>query len=365
MTKDISKLIEAVNRVGVQNISLLSRMTGMPTETIRYTVKKRFPKMGLTVKTPVNHSLLGLERHFVTMRLGQGAARSEANIVKGLASEAFLTYACEAPMERRLVAYFSLPVAVVDGFRGFLDTLVKDEVLADYTFERLEWSRHPELKSRFYDFVSGSWSIDWDKIAKGEEAPPAPEEYQEPPAFPDIDRIDTLIIKELEIDSWRNIAEIARKLKMNERTVRWHYRKHVAGTAQSNYVNWMPVAPRDFSKAVCLIHEFRDLSKGSLARLRVLFNKFPFCWFEAGRKDGYYQTNSALPPEYLMESLRFLSRGLEEVVGEWKTWTIDLSTARHHTIPYQNFDEEKGWFFNEEAALKAVAPQKMKVRKIG
>src|SRR5450759_939310 len=33
MGTDLSKLIEAINRVGIQNVSLLSRMTGMPTET--------------------------------------------------------------------------------------------------------------------------------------------------------------------------------------------------------------------------------------------------------------------------------------------------------------------------------------------
>jgi len=362
MKKDISGLIEAVNRVGIQNISLLSRMTGMPTETIRYTVKKRFPRLGLSVRTPVNHALLGLERNFITLRLAPGAALSEETIVKGLSSEGFLTYVWRAPIEQRLVAYFSVPVGVSDDFLAFLDTLVQEQVLTDYTCERLEWSRHPELKSKYYSFSTGKWSIDWEKIGKGGETPPNIEEYQEPAVKPDIDHTDTLIIKELEIDSWRNIAEIARKLKLNERTVRWHYKKHVSGTAQSNYVNWIPVTPRDFRKAVCLVHEFRGVSSSTLSKLRVVFNSFPFCWFEAGRKDGYYQVNSALPPEYLMESLRFLNASLEGIAENWKTWTVDLATVHHHTIPYQNYDDETGWSFNREAALKAVLPQKMKIK---
>ena len=47
LTTDVSKLVEAIDSVGIQNVSLLSRMTGMPTETVRYTMKKRFPSMGL------------------------------------------------------------------------------------------------------------------------------------------------------------------------------------------------------------------------------------------------------------------------------------------------------------------------------
>src|SRR5205807_523241 len=89
LTRDLTKLIEAVNRVGIQNISLLSRMTGMPTETIRYTMKKRFPKMGLKVGSPLNHSALGLERYFVSMRMTQTAAQSESSILKALSSNAF------------------------------------------------------------------------------------------------------------------------------------------------------------------------------------------------------------------------------------------------------------------------------------
>lgn len=361
MTRDISRLIEAVNRVGVQNISLLSRMTGMPTETIRYTMRRRFPKLGLTVEMPVNHSALGLERNFVTMRLAEGAKAFDKALVKALAEKAFLTYACNAPIERRLVTYFSVPVSLTDEFHAFLDATASSGVLADYSVERLEWSRHPELRSKDYNFATGQWSVDWDKVGKDGEAPPAYEDLGEPSPSPEIDYTDLLIIKELQLDSWRNIAEIARKLKLNERTVRWHYKKHVAAMAGSNYVNWVPVTPREFKRAVGLVHEFKGVSKRSLARLRVLFNNFPFCWFEAGRSDGYYQVSSAMPAGYLMESLRFLNARLDEVAGDWKMWTVDLSTAHPHTIPYQNFDESKGWFFDKEMALKAVVPQALKI----
>jgi len=362
LTRDVSKLIEAINRVGIQNVSLLSRMTGMPTETVRYTIKKRFPKMGLKIRTPLNYSVLGLERYFVSMRLTQGAERSESAILKGLSSNAFLTYSCKAAVEDRHLAFFSVPVSVADEFHGFLRRLVKEDVLVDYDTERLEWSRHLELKRRYYDFATGGWSINWDKIKRSGETPPAPPRNEEPSASPEIDAMDTLIIKELELDSWRNVAEIARKLRLNERTVRWHYRKHVADIALSNHVNWTSVTPKEFTEAVGLVQEFNSVSKKTLAKLRYLFNNFPFSWFEGGRGDGYYQVHSALPAGYLMGSLRFLNTSLREIVESWKTWTIDLSTTRWYTIPYENFDDKKGWFFNRKAGLEAVLPQKMRMR---
>jgi len=362
MPTDLTKLIEAINRVGIQNVSLLSRMTGMPTETIRYTMKKRFPNMGLKVRTPLNHSALGLERYFITFQLSKSAATSSATILEALSSSAFMNYRCLAPIERRMLTYFSVPAVVAEKFRSFLDTLVSEDVLVDYTCERLEWSRHPELKSKYYDFSRGEWSVDWQKVKKAGEVPPAPNESREPSISPEIDFTDTLIIKELEIDSWRNIAEIARKLKMNERTVRWHYRKHVADIAQSSFVNWIPVHPKDFTKSVGLVYEFTGVSKQKIAKLRSIFNNFPFAWYEAGRWDGYYQVNSALPAEFFMESLRYLNAGLGDIVENWKSWTVDLSSAVAYTIQYMNFDQKNGWFFDEDVALRAVLPQKMKIK---
>jgi len=365
LPSDLSKLIEAINRVGIQNVSLLSRMTGMPTETIRYTMKKRFPNLGLNVRTPLNHSAVGLERYFVKISMTEGGESSLPSVLKGLSSRAFLTYWCEAPLERKYLSFFSVPVSLVDEFRGFMKGLVKEGLVADYSSERIEWSRHPELKSRYYDFGTGEWSVNFDRIKKAGEVPPAPARTEEPSASPEIDVIDTLIIKELELDSWRNIAEIARKLKLNERTVRWHYRKHVADIAQSSYVNWKPVTHKEYGKAVGLIHEFNDLSNETLAKVRFIFNNFPFSWFEGGRKDGYYQVQSAIPGEFFMESLRFLNASLGEFVSDWKAWTIDVSSTLWYTLPYENFDKEKGWFFDLETALEAVLPQKMKIKQRG
>ena len=54
---------------------------------------------------------------------------------------------------------------------------------------------------------------------------------------------------------------------------------------------------------------------------------------------------------------------MDETVQSWKAWMVDLSTTFWYTIPYENFDSKKGWFFDKEAALEAVLPQKMKIRK--
>jgi len=52
---------------------------------------------------------------------------------------------------------------------------------------------------------------------------------------------------------------------------------------------------------------------------------------------------------------------LAEIADSWKVWTTDLSTSLWYTIPYENYDEEKGWFFNQAAAVEAIVPAKLRV----
>ena len=44
------KLLETIKQVGVQNYSLLSRLTGINAETIRYKVNRHLTKLGLIVQ---------------------------------------------------------------------------------------------------------------------------------------------------------------------------------------------------------------------------------------------------------------------------------------------------------------------------
>ncbi len=354
MGSDISKLVEAINRVGIQNVSLLSRLTGMPKETIRYVLKKRFPELGLSVGMLVDYGKLGLERYFTMLQFSSGNIDQVSLSLERLAKVAFLTYRSGLAFEPWHVAMFAVPVSLSDEFHAFLKKMIQVGVLKSAKIERLEWTRHPELKSRYHDFNSRTWTIDWNGIMTKDDHPPSTPATDEPSPRPDLDIVDTLVIKELEMDSWRNFAEIARKLGINETTLRWHFRNHVSPIISSYYVRWLPVASHELTKVIGLVCEFNDLSRYRLAKIRHLFNIFPFTWYEGGRSDGYYHTHSAIPAEHLIDSLRFLRSKLKEIVPEWKTYPLDISTSWWYTIPFENFKKDEGWFFNQKNALDSV-----------
>jgi hypothetical protein len=53
-------LLETIKRVGVQNYSLLARLTGLNAETIRYKVNRHLTKLGLATTININYGELGL-----------------------------------------------------------------------------------------------------------------------------------------------------------------------------------------------------------------------------------------------------------------------------------------------------------------
>ncbi len=359
MQDRLSKLVNAINRVGIGNVALLSRLTGIPPETVRYMIKKRFPELGLFVGLHVDYDRLGLERNFAVLEFTPDSLDNSTALLKKLSEVAFLTYHAREVLRPRYTATFGIPVNQKERFHYFLDRLVKEKILLSFKLERIEWTRHLALRAEYCDFENQSWKIDWDHVASLKEPPPSPPMTIEPSPQPNIDTTDLLLIKEFELQSWRHISDVSRKLNLNDRTARWHYTKHVSPMINSHFVRRWPPGSKGLTKIVGLIHEFNGLSTKKLATIRRLFNNFPFTWNENGRKDGYYLAVSTVPSEYFVESSQFLNSHLQNEISVWETYTLDLSLSKWYTIPYGNFDDELGWQFDLEKALNTVIAVKI------
>jgi hypothetical protein len=326
----------------------------MPSETARYTIKKRFPQFGLSIGMNVDLDRLGLERNFAVLEFTPNAPNDAHELLRKLSQVAFLTYRCHEALAPRYVAMFAVPVVHEEKFRAFLNTLISQNILKSYKLERLEWIRYLALRSEYYNYRKGEWSIDWSRVAESQESPPAPPLTIEPAAHPRIDLTDLLIIKELELQAMGRLADMSKKLKINDSTVHWHYQKHVSHLINSYFVHRPSVGAKPLKEIIGLIYEFDALSRGEMEAVRCLFNNFPFTWNEGGRKDGYYRTELTIPVEHLAHSFRYLTAELGKHLTRWTTYTLDMTTSTWYTIPYQNFDKKKGWLFDEERALESI-----------
>lgn len=363
MQNRLSKLVNAINRVGIQNVALLNRMTGIPTETIRYTIKKRFPELGLFVGIQIDYDKLGLERNFAVLEFAPEALPYAPELLKRLAKTAFLTYHSREVLKPLYIANFGIPASQKKEFQLFISKLVREKICPEIRLEKVEWIRKIALRSEYYDYERQEWNIDWKEVASLKEPPPSPPETLMPPEHPDTDLTDLLLIKEFELQAWRSTADISRKLGLNDRTARWHYIKHVKPLIKAYYVHRLAVGSKGLTKIVGMIHEFHSLPKSKLAKIRGVFNNFPFTWDEGGREDGYYRVVSTIPNEHLVEAMQFLNTKLYEFITKWNVYTLDLSFSYWYTIPYEHFDNEKGWTFDAEQAFASIL--EIKKEKVG
>ncbi|TLX93847.1 MAG: hypothetical protein E6K96_08940 [Thaumarchaeota archaeon] len=355
-----AKIIRAIQKVGPKNVSLLSRLTGAHAETIRYKVKKQFGRLGFKIHADVDYRKLGLFLHWGTLQFTQRYAESARGIFTSLNEAGYLTYYGKVVPQGRYVALFALPTNVTEEYRGFLNELKKVGVLIDFSFEEVLVSRHNLMNPRYFNFQSGKWEVDWSKV-KLEDARPLEREERRAPA--EVDLFDLLLIKELQIDALQHIVGIARKLKVHQKTLEYHYRTHVQKQKliPTYYVRWMRNIEKTLAHSVMVTRlTFKGLTTNEFLKAQSAISKIPFLWAEDLLKDGTYLATLCIPVQETLTTFDYLSTqvpGLDERV---QVGLVDQGDASLFTIPYNMF--EKGWKFDAER-LKSSLLRTIKISK--
>ncbi|MFQ5871558.1 MAG: AsnC family protein, partial [Candidatus Geothermarchaeales archaeon] len=227
MKKDsLAVLVEAVKRFGPRNYSLLSRVTGIPTETVRYKIDHQLVRTGVRVHVSVDYHKLAMVRTWGTFYFEEDNDIISKGVLEALAKIGYLTYHGQVLPHGKFVVAHCIPARFYDDYRKFLEGLVDVGILKSFAMNRLDFLRHLSMKPEFFDFKRRKWKIPWDRLDPGEAR--VPHIISEPRTEPLADKVDLFILKELQLDCTRSLAAIARKLGMNYKTLRYHYLEHVA-----------------------------------------------------------------------------------------------------------------------------------------
>src|SRR5437870_7778936 len=292
-----AKIIKAIQKVGPKNVSLLSRLTGAHAETIRYKVKKQFGRLGFKIHADVDYAKLGLSLHWGTFQFSPKYLASAKSIFKTLNEVGYLTYYGKVVPQGYYVALFALPTDATQEYHAILGELKKVGVLTDFSFDEVLVSRHNMMNPKYFNFQSGKWEVDWSKV-KLEDARPL--ERDERRAAAEVDYFDLLLIKELQIDALQHIVGIARKLKVHQKTLEYHYRTHVQKQKliPAYVVRWMRNIERSMSHSVVVTRvTFKDLSASEFLKTQAAMSKIPFLWAEDLLKDGTYIATLCIPAQ--------------------------------------------------------------------
>lgn len=349
-----ARIITAIGTAGPRNVAQISRMTGAHQETIRYKIKKRFGRLGFKFHAVVDFDKLGLSLHWGTLDFASAYYGMASQILRALNQVGYLTYYAKLVPQGNYIALFALPRGTAGQYSDFLSGLVEKRILSRFTLEEVAATRHKVMDPQFFNFRSGRWEIEWNKVAE-QQPVPLPSDRKQRPA--DFDTYDLLVIKELQKDSLQHLTGIAKKLKVHQKTLEYHYRTHVQKwkLVPSYRIRWtQDITRRPIHSTVMTRMRFNNLSGSELERIQGAVSKIPFLWQEDLLRDGTYITMMYVPLTDLTSVSTYITGAVPGLASRVEVSFVNYADATSFTVPY-NMYQDGGWKFNArqmETALR-------------
>ena len=348
-----ARIVSAIASAGPRNVARISRMTGTHQETIRYKVKKRFGRLGLRFHAEVDFAKLGLAMHWGELEFSEAYRDKAQRILRTLNRVGYLTYFGKVVPQGNFVILVTLPQHARPGYGEFLTELCEKGILTSFSLNEVLVERYKQVDPHFFNFRSGRWEIEWNRIDKEPASPLVP--LTKIP-IEDFDRYDLLIIKELQRDPLQHLTEVARILKVQQKTLEYHYRAHVNARRliPSYNVRWAQDIRKSSVHSVVIIQIiFHRLTKFELAEVQPMVSKIPLLWVEDLLQNGTYVAAFHVPLTDIVELSSYVSSAVQHVASKVELDFIDPSESAVFTLPY-NLYQEKEWKFSLRQLESAV-----------
>lgn len=133
-------LLETIKRVGVQNYSLLARLTGLNAETIRYKVNKHLTKLGLATTINVNYGELGLSMGYIVVKPNGASGKS------WLDRMSYLVFVAKSIGSNRYLCLSAVPFRLKKKYMDALEQIKQEGLIEGYEYRELYWVRYPPFR---------------------------------------------------------------------------------------------------------------------------------------------------------------------------------------------------------------------------
>lgn len=182
---------------------------------------------------------------------------------------------------------------------------------------------------------------------------------------------DLLILKQLQMDGNRTLAEMAESLKINYKTLTWHFRKHIQERKliKGYVIKWMGTtydykAERSANKKhtyLWVVVMFSDLDQARRLEVMARLNQLPFIWSEA--VGDMYEAELIFPIESLTEGLQYIAEVIADTRSTAKYYIVDQTNANAFTIIPRLFDEEsQTWQFDAPRIVRDCEKLLLEIR---
>jgi hypothetical protein len=352
---EMAQLATLIMKMG-PDIDRIARISGQYKETIRYRYKEKIIGRGFAVHARVNFEGLGLQRVVMKVTLNGAYSTYAKELFVAMNKLCYVVSYSQLLPDGNYMLQASVPKEHKQRFMDLMKKLKELGIFEAVEFYTFDWFRNVPMRAEFFDFDHGLWDFDWTRtVEPGKNDNPGPLE-----SFT-FDRLDLLILKELQIDATRSLSEIREailannEIDVNYKTLAWHWAKHVQEKRMVNgYVlRWMGTtydsaterAKHRQHKYIMIPVFVRGVSDAERVALMAEMNKIPFLWCEAAGED--YHAQFAFPVEMVNDAFSFLKDALAGFGSRATYSVLDQTNSLSFTFSYNLFDDESRlWAFN-------------------
>jgi len=335
------KILDALKKYGPRNLSLISMLTGLPKETVRYKVKKQLKDMGFVIKTIPHYYRMGLSSFFGIMSFTKNGIRYAQNILDWLGVNSYLSYYGKIAFSNKFMVMLSPPTKWANEFIDDLfNELAARDIIAEYDFKEIVEIGYPHVSYRLFDFKKCEWKLDGN-LDYDADTIILQRLSQHEAANYVVDSLDLAIIEELHADAFKPLTDVASRYGRDPRLLRYHFQEHIVrkGLIAGYLLAWYPKGEESIDIARWWI-SFGPRSEKELNKLRKMVSSSPFCKFYQVADDGSFMAYMIVDRQ-LMSAINTLSKKLEGegIFGE----PVLEQEGSKFTITKELFTNAAGW----------------------
>jgi hypothetical protein len=344
------KVFKAIIEVGPRDLESVSRISGIPYYKVVQVFHRAIENFNIRVLASANIHALGLSTAFFEAQPSKEfrsvafQAFQTLNSLMGLHVNAVdmrsLVGSLYIPRDEKGYAYLKLFDRLKD--EGFLESY-----WAETFSNKLRYSMRPE----YFDWNKGVYSFTWESLSDRD-----PEDPIMVSSESLADKLDLLIIKELEIDAMISFKEISAnlqrkdKVQASDRLLMYHFKQHVISRRLlGRYKVFLPpVKTLAIDYVVSVKKENRD------AYLRLI-RRIPYLSIEL--TDDFHNYHVAIFNVPFSEYMDFVGYYYKNVVPltESIRGHIGIPGLRiSYTIPFELYDEKQGWVYDYKKDAQKV-----------
>ena len=347
------KIVLAMHRIGPRNLLEVARQIRVPWTTVYSRVRKLEKQfMPLTYVNPA-FSKIGLVRVAVFALAAPGKEFITDELLR-LPNFWSTTSSTEGPFSHYSV--HAVPFNYISEFKEYLERLQELGIVQRCLTTEISDSHGVFPSFEFFDPKVRTWLLDWDRWLRDSVEPKKTLAISDPSTYEVVaDRMDLLILKELQKNGRKRFSEISRVLGITLQAVKHRFDSNIIKKDMiQHYVFRFVPYPMELSDLREVRLEFPD--ERLMNRFFSAGTSFPFV-LSASKVLGKaaLMMRTIVPRASQGKFFSFISnlakRGL---IRDYSTIRLHAEDLRRQTISYELYDNELGWRWDLNKCLSAA-----------